>query len=131
MLLTITIIIGVILFFFLRDRDKMLDQQVDRAGGMRNKYSELIGVLTADARAKITHETRDHVQISLVQPGSATHILITESFSCVLIEWICEAGYLGTHRLKWEFAKNLGQLSMFQEMQADLEEHNRKMLGQI
>lgn len=50
------LIAGVIIFYFLRvrDRDRMLVSNVDANGGMKIKYSELIGWLRSDPNAKIT-----------------------------------------------------------------------------
>ena len=49
--------IGVIIFFFLRDRDKMLDSQVDNLGGIKEKYSEIIEWMTLEPKAKVVKAT--------------------------------------------------------------------------
>ena len=38
----VLLIIGVIIFYFLKDRNKMLENNVDQHGGMKQKYTHLI-----------------------------------------------------------------------------------------
>ena len=96
-------IIGVIIFFFLRDRDRMLDSQVDNLGGMLNKYSLLIKWLTSNPNAKIVKVTRDHIQISCIMQTTATYFYITETFNGVVIDWKATLGSMGNHNLNWKF----------------------------
>ena len=50
-------IVAIIIFYFLRDRDKMLNAQVDGHGGIKEKYSELIEWLLSDPNAKLVKIT--------------------------------------------------------------------------
>lgn len=123
----ILLIVGVIIFFFLRDRDKMLDKQVDNHGGMRQKYSLLIEWLTSDPNAKVVKVTREHVQISSIMQTTATYFFITETFAGVEIEWDARLGLMGNHKKKWNFPKNTPVENMIERIGTDLAEYNDKV----
>lgn len=122
-------IIGVVIYFFLKDRDKMLEASVDNKGGMRQKYSDLIGWLTDDPNAKITNVTRDHVTIVNRMPTTKTTFLITENFDGVDIEWYAELGSMGNHNKKWKFPKGTSEETMVIKIGTDLQNHEKKMFG--
>lgn len=121
-------IIGIIIFFFLKDRDKMLASQIDRHGGMKQKYSELIEWLITEPDARIIKVARDHIQISVVMQTTATHFLITETFGCVEVEWQAKLGIMGSHKKKWKFDSATSNLQMIEKIGTDLNEYNRKLL---
>lgn len=123
----VIIIIGIVIFFFLRDRDKMLDSQVDGHGGMKQKYSKLIEWMTSDPKAKIVKISRDHIQISCVMQTTATHFFITETFSGVEIEWKAILGMMGNHKMKWKFPSTISDEDIILKIGTDLEEYNKKL----
>lgn len=122
-------IIGVVIYFFLKDRDKMLETSVDNEGGMRQKYSDLIGWLTDDPNVKITNVTRDHVTIVNRMPTTKTTFSITENFDGLDIEWNAELGNMGSHNKKWKFPKGTSEEDMVIKIGTDLQNHEKKMFG--
>lgn len=124
----ILLIVGVIIFFFLRDRDKMLDQQVDGQGGMKQKYGELIEWLTSEPNARIVKTTRDHIQISMVMQTTATHFFITETFNGVEVEWNARLGMMGDHKKKWKFPSTTSNEQMIERIGTDIDEYSRKIM---
>lgn len=123
----IVIIIGVIIFFFLRDRDKMLNSQVDGHGGMKQKYSQLIEWMLNDPKAKLVKVSRDHVQISCVMQSTATHFFITETFSGVEIDWKAHLGIMGNHKLTWKFPSSISDDDIILKIGTDLEDYYSKL----
>ncbi|WP_133256599.1 hypothetical protein [Flavobacterium tibetense] len=120
-------IIGVIIYYFLKDRDKMLETQVDNFGGMKRKYSLLIEWLTSDPKARITKTTRDHIEISCIYPSSITKFLITENFNFVEIDWISNLGVMGNHKLNWKFPNNTHQESIIEKIGTDLQNYENSI----
>jgi len=125
--LLVIVIIGVIIFYFLKDRDKMLEQKVDNFGGMKQKYSVLINWLTNHPQAKITKINRDFIQVSLVLQTTATYWNITENFKGVDIEWDSRFGAMGNHKLKWNFDQSTSQEAMVEKIGIDLAEYGGKI----
>jgi len=106
-----TIIIGVIAFIifkFLRDRKKMLQNELG-SGGMKEKYSLLIQWLTNDPNAKIIKTTSDHIQISSQMPTTRTDFLLTQNFGKLEVDWQAQLGAMGNHNLHWEFSSEMNQ----------------------
>ncbi len=126
--LLILIIIGVIIFYFFKDRDKMLEQQVDNFGDMKQKYSTLIDWLTSHPKATITKINRDYIQVSLVLQTTATYWNITENFNKVEIEWDSRFGVMGNHKLKWNFDSTTSQTDMIEKIGTDLAEYEGKII---
>ena len=120
-------IIGVIIYYFLKDRDKMLETQVDNFGGMNRKYSLLIEWLTSDSNAHITKITRDHIEISCIYPSSITKFLITENFNSSEIDWVANLGIMGKHRLNWKFQNSTTQEIMIEKIATDIENYENKI----
>lgn len=125
----IIVIVGYILYSFFKDRDHMLQRQVDMQGGMANKYAYLINRLTNDPSAKVVKVTRDHVHIRAVGNSTATNFFITENFNTVVIEWLGQLGLLGNHKHKWTFPHNYPQEKMIQEIEEYMEWKTNQMFG--
>ena len=123
----VLVIIGIVIYFFLRDRDKMLENQVDNFGGMKNKYSLLIEWLTSDPKARVTKMTRDHIEISCIYPSSVTKFLITENFSSVEVDWISNLGVMGNHKLNWSFPNNTNQEQIIEKIGTDLQNYENRI----
>ena len=123
----ILVIIGIVIFYFFKDRDKMLEKQVDDFGGMKNKYSLLIEWLTSDPNSHITKVTRDHVEISCIYPSSVTVFLITENFNSVEIDYSANLGVIGKHELNWQFPNNMNQESIIEKVGTDLHNYADKI----
>lgn len=111
--------IGIVIYRFLNDRDKMLIKQVDSQGGMLEKYKYLIEKLTEDPRINIFKITRDfvHLKSSSTYNNISTNFFITETFNSVEIEWVGELGTLGTHKKKWLFPNKYSQEDILVEIQ--------------
>lgn len=124
----VLIIVGVIIFYFLRDRDKMLEQQVDEQGGMKQKYAELIEWLTDAPNARIVKTTRDHIQISNVMQTTATHFFITETFNGVEVEWNAKFGLMGDHKKEWKFPSTTSNEQMIEIIGTDIDEYSRQIM---
>lgn len=125
--LLIIAIFGVIIYFFLKDRDKMLENQVDNFGGMKEKYSLLVEWLTTDPKSNITKIKRDHIEISCIYPSSVTQFLITENFKYVEIDWTSDLGSMGNHKLNWQFPNNINQEIMIEKIATDLQNYENKI----
>lgn len=127
MILTILIILGVIIFFFLKDRDKSLENQVDFQGGIQNKYSLLIQYLSDHPYAKISKVTRDFVKIDCVMPTTSTTFEILQNFNNVEVLWNSDFGMMGKHKLKWTFPSSLPQNKMIEKISYDLNAYENKL----
>lgn len=127
----ILVIIGLILYYFFRDRDKMLETQVDSEGGMQNKYSLLIDWLTNHPDARITKVRRDYVQISMIGQTTATYFSITENFEKVEVEWDARLDIMGNHRLYWSFASRAPQQIMIEKISKDLERYENEVFNDM
>lgn len=122
-------VVGYILYSFFRDRDHMLQRQVDMQGGMAKKYEYLIDRMTSDPSAKVVKVTRDHIHIRATGQATATNFFITESFNSVEIEWVGQMAMLGTHKHKWSFAHNYPQDKMISEIEEYMEWKSKQMFG--
>jgi hypothetical protein len=122
-------IIGFILYSFYKDRDQMLQRQVDMQGGMAQKYEYLIDCMTSDNVARVIKVERDHIHIRATGQTTATNFLITESFNSVIIEWIGQMGMLGTHKHKWTFPHNYPQEKMMKEIEEYMLWKSNQMFG--
>ncbi|WP_415374591.1 hypothetical protein [Patiriisocius sp. Uisw_017] len=122
-------IVGVVIFYFLKDRNKMLETTVDNEGGMRQKYRDLIGWLTDDPNAKVTKVTRDHVEVTNKMPTTTTTFFITENFDGVDIEWNAQLGAMGNHKQNWKFPKGTSEENMVIKIGTDLQSYEQKMYG--
>ena len=125
--LVILVIIGVIIFFFLRDRDKMLNIKVDSYGGMEKKYSQIVEWMTQEPGAKIVNITRDHIQTSYITQTTATYFFITETFNGVEIEWDARLGFSGNHKLKWKFQPNTNEEVIIVRIGTEIQDYYEKM----
>lgn len=122
-------IIGYVIYNFSRDRDQMLERQVDMNGGMTKKYEYLINRLTNDNNAKVVRVTRDHVNICATGQTTITNFFITETFNSVQIEWVAQLGLLGNHKHKWTFEHNYPQENMIQEIEKYMVWKSKEMFG--
>ena len=111
------LIVGYFAYAFTKDRDEMLNAQVDSHGGMAKKYEYLIEHLTNDSRAKIAKVTRDHVHISYIGMGTTADFYIDELPNQVQIEWIASVGIYGKHTNKWIFEHSYPQANMIVEIE--------------
>lgn len=127
MIITILIILGIIIFFFLKDRDKSLENQVDLDGGIRNKYGLLIGFLSNHPNAKIMKSTRDYIKIDCIMPTTSTSYEILQNFNDVEVFWISNLGLMGQHKLKWNFNSNMPQEKMIKTINEDLISYENKI----
>lgn len=125
----IIIIVGYIIFSFVRDREEMLQRQVDMRGGMTKKYEYLIGRLAEYPGARVIKVTRDHVHIRAEGQATATNFLISENFNKVEIEWVGQLAILGTHRHKWSFPHDFPQEKMIKEMEEYMEWKANQVFG--
>jgi hypothetical protein len=101
--LVIIILFGISLFYFFRDRDKMLSSKVDSYGGMRVKYKTIIEALLKDPQARVTKEERDMIIISLKSPNTMTSFVIIQNFYDVEIVWNADLAHLGKYHHKWVY----------------------------
>lgn len=122
-------IIGVILYNFFTDQDKMLKEQVDLQGGMSKKYEYLVNYLTKYPSARVIKVTRDHIHIQAKGDTSSISFLITESFGFVEIEWIAHLGMLGTHKHRWSFSKEVSQEKMIKQIVEDTQSKTQQIFG--
>lgn len=122
-------IIGIVLYFFAKDRDKMLQRQVDVYGGISKKYEYLIQHLTNYPGAKVRKVTRDSIHIEAVGQTTRTTYVILENFGIVNISWVGEMGMMGTHKQKWSFPQNYPQEKMIQEISTYMQWKSSQMFG--
>lgn len=113
----------------MRDRDRMLVSNVDANGGMKIKYSELIGWLRSDPNAKITKITRDHITISNQMLTTRTDFYLTENFDGLDVDWNANLGRMGRHQLKWKFKKGMNQEDMIIRIGIDIQKYEQKIFG--
>lgn len=125
----LALIFGYLIYSFSRDRDRMLAVQVDRFGGMSEKYKLIITELTNDPNARVAKVTRDHIHIHYQGAISSADFFITETFNKVEISWVTNMGRLGQHKKKWEFHNNYPQEKILGEIQTYLDWKSREMFG--
>ena len=122
MFLVILIIIALVLFFFLRDRDKMLSSSVDNAGGIKAKYAILIEALMASSSSKLTSVTRDGFKVECRMQTTYTSYEVAQNFGSTDIMWIGLMGLAGEHKKNWTFPEGTEQKKMIEVINADLED---------
>jgi len=116
------IIIGIIIKFFL-DRDKMIENQVDIHGGMKEKYKDLIEGLRQNYSPQFCEIKRDYLHFRLVFGSrTAANFYITEQFNEVKIEWLLQIdGPFENRKLFWTFPQGLVQNKMVDKIEIDIE----------
>ena len=114
-------IVGYYIFSFSRDRNKMLERQVDIKGGMAIKYEYLINRLTNYPSSRVIKLTRDHIHIRATEQHTSEDFLITEVYNSVVIEWVAQLAMMGTHKNKWTFPHNYPQEKMYSEIEEFIE----------
>lgn len=122
-------IIGYTLYSFSRDRDHMLQRQVDMRGGMAKKYEYLVERLTTTPSAKVVKVTRDHIHIRATGQTTASSYFITENFNSVEIEWVGQIAIFGTHKHKWSFPHNYPQEKIMAEIEEYMVWKAKQMFG--
>lgn len=127
MIVTILIILGIIIFFFLKDRDKNLQNQVDLQGGILNKYNLLIQFLSNHPNAKLSKITRDYIKIDCLMPTTSTTFEILQNFNNIDVFWHSDLGIMGKHTLKWQFNSNSSQSAMIERISFDLNDYENKL----
>ena len=113
------VIIGYLIYSLFSSKEK-IKQQVDAQGGMEEKYSILISYLLGDIGARITHLTRDNIQIEARTQGSISHFSILQSFDKILITWQAKTP-LGEFKENWQFPDNFNQHQMILKISSDIE----------
>ncbi|MFC6269877.1 hypothetical protein [Frigoriflavimonas asaccharolytica] len=127
MIITILIILGIIIFFFLKDRDKSLENQVDTKGGIRNKYKLLVEFLSNHPNANITKITRDYIKIDCIMQTTSATYEILQNFNQVEVFWYSNLGLMGQHKLKWSFNSNTSQEQMIEKIHKDLNDYEERL----
>ena len=126
--LLIIFIVGVVIFFFLKDRNKMLETQIDLEGGIINKYSKIVQVLTNDRNAKITKTKRDFIEITYKLSSTSTVFQILEVFGGVEIKWLNDFGVLGKHNLNWFFKHPIQEEEILEKIMSDIKTYEKNNL---
>ena len=127
MFIIILIIFGIIIFFFLKDRNKSLENQVDANRGIQNKYHLLIKFLSNHPDAKITKITRDYIKIDCVMPSTSATYEIFQNFNEVEVFWYSNLGLLGQHKLKWSFISSMPQEKMIDKIHQDVNDYENRL----
>lgn len=126
--LLIVVILGYIIYSFLKDRDVALKAQVDSYGGIKNKYSDLVNWLTSDPNSRIIKITRDSIEITAVFPTTKTTFFIQENFNTVEIYWEAYLGaFFGNHKLNWKFDHNENQLVIIEKISKDIQSYENQI----
>jgi hypothetical protein len=130
--MVVVIIIAVIVVFiigkFFIDRDKMLSQQVDSKGGMKEKYKYLIKTLSQNSIPEFCDVQRDHLYFRF--PGNTTiNYYITEHFSKVEIIWNIQIMGEKMKELKWMFDTTMTQENMLIKMAKDIDNAQNELFG--
>lgn len=122
----VLVIAGVVIFYFLKDRDTMLEQNTDSYGGMRQKYANVIAFLTEEPTAKVVKVTRDHIHISNSMNRTRTDFFFTENFDGLEAEWNADLNIMGKHKLKWKFKTDTPEEQIIEKMMLDMDEYSKK-----
>lgn len=123
MIITILVILGVVIYFFLKDRDASLQNQVDFHGGIQNKYQTLIAFLSNHPQAHISKVSRDYVKINCTMSSTSTTFEILQNFNQIDVFWYSNLGMMGKHSLKWSFDADSDQDTMVEKIAADLKDY--------
>jgi len=116
-------IVGYILYSFLKDKDKMLKNQVDAYGGMAKKYEYLIrGLIDNRPNARITELKRGSITLFIPMEVTGHNYFIDELFNyTVQVEYICKSAIGEIYKYKWTFPDNYPQEKMVSEILEHLE----------
>ena len=115
----IIVIVAIIITSFFKDREKMIDKQVDSHGGMMVKHHKLIQWLKESGQ-NIVKVERDYIQTSCIMTATATHFMISEDFGLVNVKWVAKLGVMGNHELSWRFESNVSQEEIIAKIEFDL-----------
>jgi hypothetical protein len=113
-------IVVFILYRFISDREKMLNN-VQENGGLQEKYKVLLTYFLSDPDAKITIITRDNIVISWKGAYSSAQFSIMQNFGTININWASNNSVAGVVKEKWEFSENIDQHAMAKKIIQDIE----------
>jgi hypothetical protein len=128
MLNFIIAIVVIIIAKFLYDKT-LVNKQLGKEGGMKQKYKELITLLIGiDAKSKLSQASKDSIQITNISEGGATSFELLQTFSKISITWRFNNEILGKHNLHWEFPEYMDQSKMFQNISSSLEKYQKNIV---
>lgn len=126
-IIVIVVIVIVVLFNFNSDRNAQTNK-IDREGGMRKKYSELIEHLCG-SKGEVLRQSGSSITIGASSIGGSTLFILTQTFGNLTVQWKVDSPVFGKHNLEWEFPEYENQVKMIQKIESDLMQYNKKMMG--
>jgi len=119
----IVLVILVIVFYTLWNRDKKLASQVDTYGGMQNKYKLLVENFMLWPDSKITLVTRERIEITSAGQGlTAEKYVINEGDGVVEIMWQLKMAFGKESSKKWTFKHDSSQEKMLEVIANSLQD---------
>ena len=119
----------IILFLFIKDTGGQAIQ-VNKEGGMRNKYSELINILLSeDPRSQIFKETSISITLGLSNSGGTSLYILTQTYGELNVQWKVESPVFGKHELEWEFPEYSNQSKMAQRIANDTAKYQQNVMN--
>jgi len=130
----IIIIIILIAFKFLMDRDSQKDYII-KQGGMKNKYQLLIDKIIQSAPdLGIIEETNHDITLASEKNyAGQTTFTLTQAFRKLIVEWRVSTNSetIGNHKLKWEFDEFKDQDEIFKKINDDIGKYSKNIIGTV
>lgn len=127
MWIVILIIVASIIGKFLYDRNQQASK-INKEGGMRNKYRELIEFLMrGHSSSRFLHEDSDSITLGVSNSGGTTLFILTQTFGQVTIQWKVDSPVFGKHMLEWDFPEYGSQEMMAETMSNDIGRYQQNL----
>lgn len=129
MWIALIIIVAMVgLFLFIKKTGEQAIQ-VDKEGGMRNKYRELIHILLSeDTRSVIFKETSISVTLGLANSGGTSLFILTQCYGELHVEWQVKSPVFGNHDLEWKFDQYANQEEMAGKILHDATKYQQNVM---
>jgi len=119
-------------FIFLKFFIDLINQSndVNKQGGMKKKYEELIQILMSEnPRIKIFQETSTSLVLGISNMAGSTIFEITQSFGKVNIQWKVNNPIYGNHKIEWDFDENYDQEKMALKIYNDTANYSENLIN--
>lgn len=118
MWIILIIVLFFIVQFFISKNQK--SNQIEREGGMRNKYRRLIELIMAlHPSTRVIQECSDYLTIRASNSGGIVEMSLIQNAHNLVVKWKTESSIFGLHKMKWEFYEFDNQDQMMNRINID------------